>query len=234
MLAADSQQAWSRVLAGLAYARRGVMLAACSGVLVLFLGAVSRAGCANPSLPEVRSLMEYQDVLFYLALYLGLVMVVGGQWWTALQPGTWSERAVPLGMGALSAVALGILALVASPGHLPQVNAPPGDSAALIGAVVGTAALAGTAMVAMQIARQLGDDRLVRSAALFGLALLAAAAANGEAASGLLFPGPVTGLYVVGAVAVIDAATCFWLSRLLRRSEALVRGHLAQAPPGRD
>ncbi len=224
-----SPQAWRRVLAGLAFTRRGLQLAVYSGLLVLGLGASARAGCANPLLPEVRSLMEYQDLVFHAALWLGFTMVVGGLWWTALLPGGWSERMVPLGMGGLVAVALLLMALQAEPGRLPALDAPAGGSGALIGAVVGTAALAGCALVVMQLGRKLDDDNLVRRAAAFGGALLVAAAANAEAAAGLLLPDPVDALYAYGVVAAVDGAACFWLASLLRHSEDLVRSQLGAA-----
>ena len=56
--------------------------------------------------------------------------------------------------------------------------------------------------------------------------MVAAVAANAEAAAGLLFPGPVDALYAWGVIAAVNAAACFWLVHLVRRAEILVEGAL--------
>lgn len=222
----DQNPGWKRALTGLGFVRRGSVLVAVSGLLLLLLGTAGRAGCANPHLPEVRSLMEYQSGVFYLALLLGFVMVVSGQLYTTLMPGTWRHRRVALGCGALTTVAMVVMALQASPGRLVGVNAPPGGVGALAAAVLGTTAMGASALLVMQVSRALGGGRQSRSAALFGLAMIAAAAANAEAACGLLFPHPVHAMVVIAVVAVVDAMALLWINHLLAESESLVQKQL--------
>ncbi|MFH2010347.1 MAG: hypothetical protein ABI333_27360 [bacterium] len=220
---------WPRALRGLGFVRRGSVLVAASGLLLLVLGTAGRAGCANPHLPEVRSLMQYQSLVFYLALLLGFLLVVGGLLGTALMPGPWQQRAIVLGCGGLATLACLVMAALANPGEIADLGSPPGGAGVLVAAVLGTTALAGSAMPVMLVSRQLGDPGLARSAAMFGIALVIAAAANAEAASGLLFPDPMHGLWVVGIVAAIDAAALLWLYALLAQSEALIEKHLHEA-----
>lgn len=222
----DSHPGWKRVLTGLGFVRRGSVLVAVCGLLLLTLGTVGRAGCANPHLPEVRSLMEYQSLVFYLGLLLGFVMVMGGQLYAALMPVDWRQRAAALGCGGLTTGALLVMALQASPGKLVAVNAPPGGVGALAAAVLGTTALAVSALLVMQVSRQLDGGQLTRSAALFGIAMIAAAAANAEAASGLLFPRPLHALYGIAIIAAINGVALWWMVRLLARSEDLIRAEL--------
>jgi len=226
----DKSPGWNRALTGLGFVRRGSVMVAVSGLLLLVLGTVGRAGCANPHLPEVRSLMEYQSVVFYLALLLGFVMVVSGQLYTALMPGTWRHRRVALGCVALTTVAMVVMAVQGSPGQLVGVDAPPGGAGALAAAVLGTTAMGASALVVMQVSRALGGRRLSRSAALFGLAMITAAAANAEAACGLVFPYPVHALIVLAVVAAVDAVALFWIYHLLADSETLIREQLDASP----
>lgn len=222
----DSHPGWKRALKGLGFVRRGSVLVAVCGLLLLTLGTAGRAGCANPHLPEVRSLMEYQSLVFYLGLLLGFVMVMGGQLYAALMPVDRRQRAVALGCAALTTLALLVMALQASPGGLVAVNAQPGGVGALATAVLGTTALASSALLVMQVSRQLDGGQLTRSAALFGLAMITAAAANAEAASGLLFPHPVHALYGIAIIAAINGGALLWMVRLLGQSEDLIRAEL--------
>ncbi len=217
---------WKRALTGLGFVRRGSVLTAVSGGLLLLLSAMGRAGCANPNLPEARSLMEYQSLVFYVALLLGFVMLVSGQLYTALMPVNWRQRWVALACGALSTLALLVMAIQAHPGRLLDVNAPPGGVGGLATAILGTTAIAASALLVMQVSRALGRSNLNRSAALFGLAMITAAAANAEAASGMLFPQPVHALFAVAFVAVVNAVALFWIYRLLAESETLIREQL--------
>lgn len=226
----DQDRGWKRALTGLGFVRRGSVLVAISGLLLLLLGTVGRAGCANPHLPEARSLMEYQSLVFYLALLLGYVMLLSGQLYTALMPMDWRQRSVALGCGALSTLALLVMALQASPGRLSPVNAPPGGVGALATAVLGTTAIAASALLVMQVSRVLGGGGLSRSAALFGLAMITAAAANAEAASGLLFPHPVHALFAIAVIAVVNGVALIWIYRLLADSENLIRKQLDANP----
>lgn len=220
-------EAWRRTGQGLAFARRGIALVASSGLLILLLGAAGRAGCADPALPEVRSLMRYQDLLFHLVLWLGFTLVVGGLLWASFLPASPRERLLVAGAGLFAGAALLLTSLVARPGQLPRIDGPPGDSATLVAAVLGTAALSTSVLVAMLVIRRLGSRYLSRGMLLLGPALLLAAAANAEAASGLVFSRPLPALYALGVIAAVNAAIGFWLDRLLCDSEALIRRHLA-------
>ncbi len=222
----DHFPGWKRALKGLGFVRRGSVLVAACGLLLLTLGSAGRAGCANPHLPEVRSLMQYQSIVFYLGLLLGFVMVAGGQLYAALMPVDWRQRAVALGCGGLSTVAMVVMAIQANPGSLLAVNAPPGGVGPLAAAVLGTTAIAASALLVMQVSRALGGRGISRSAALFGIALFAAVAANAEAASGLLFPHPVHALYSIAIIAAINIVALLWISRLLSDSEMLIRQEL--------
>jgi hypothetical protein len=217
---------WKRALTGLGFVRRGSVLTAVSGGLLLLLSTVGRAGCANPHLPEARSLMEYQSLVFYLALLLGFVMLVSGQLYAALMPVDWRQRWVALACAALSTLALMVMAIQAHPGRLLAMNAPPGGVGGLATAVLSTTAIAASALLVMQVSRALGGGGLSRSAALFGLAMITAAATNAEAASGLLFPHPVHALFAVAVVAVVNVVALAWIYRLLAESEALIREQL--------
>lgn len=223
-------EAWRRVGQGLGFARRGIVLVASAGLGILLLGALGRAGCSDPALPEVRSLMWYQDILFHMALWLGFTLVTGGLLWASCLPAPPRVRWLVAGSGGMTGAALLLASGVARPGQLPPVNGPPGDAAVLAAAVVGTAALSTAAMVAMLVARRLGSRFLPRGVALLGPALLFAAGANAEAASGILFPAPMSALYAVGAVAVVNAAIGLWLVRILRDSEGMIRRHLEEPP----
>lgn len=220
------REAWKRTGQGLAAARRGIVLVASSGLCILLLGAAGRAGCADPSLPEVRSLMRYQDLLFHVALWLGFALVVGGLVWASFLPVSGRERLLVAGAGLLASAAFLWACWVARPGQLPAVDGPPGDAGTLIAAVLGTAALSASGLVAMLVVRRLGSRSLSRGALLLGPALLVAAAANAEASSGLVFPDPVAALYALGGIAAVNAIIGFWLLRILRDSEALIRRHL--------
>jgi hypothetical protein len=153
-------------------------------------------------------------------------MVVGGQMYAALMPVDWRQRSVALGCGALSGVALLVMALQASPGRLLRVNAPPGGVGALAAAVLGTTAIAASALLVMQVSRALGGARLNRSAALFGIAMIAAAAANAEAATGLVFPHPIHALFAIAVIAAVNGVALVWIHRLLADSETLIREQL--------
>lgn len=220
------REAWKRTGQGLAAVRRGIVLVATSGLCILLLGAAGRAGCADPALPEVRSLMTYQDVLFHAALWLGFALVLGGLLWASFLPVSSRERLLVAGAGLLASVAFLWACRVARPGQLPAVNGPPGEAGTLIAAVLGTAALSTSALVAMLVVRRLGSRALPRGTVLLGPALLLTAAANAEAASGLLFSDPEAALYALGGIAAVNAAIGFWLLRLLYDSEALIRRHL--------
>lgn len=234
MLTPDDQNpGWKRVLTGLGFLRRGSVLVAVSGLLLLLLGTAGRAGCSNPHLPEVRSLMQYQSLVFYLALLLGFVMVVSGQLYTALMPVAWRERWVALACGALTTAALLVMALQATPGKLLAVNAPPGGVGALAAAVLGTTAIAASALLVMLVSRTLDGGKQSRSAALFGLAMITAAAANAEAACGLLFPHPVHALFVIAVIAAINTVALVWMHRLLTDTETLIRQQLDDNPDAR-
>jgi len=226
----DQNPGWERVLTGLGFVRRGSVLVAVSGLLLLLLGTAGRAGCANPHLPEVHSLMQYQSLIFYLALLLGFVMVVSGQLYTALMPLGWRQRWVGLACGTLSTAALVVMALQATPGRLAGVNAPPGGVGALAAAVLGTTAIAASALLVMQVSRTLDRGRQARSAALFGLAMMTAAAANAEAASGLIFPHPMDALYAIAFIALANTVALIWIHHLLRASEMLILRQLDENP----
>ncbi len=226
----DHSPAWKRTLTGLGFVRRGSVLTAVSGGLLLLLSTVGRAGCANEHLPEARSLMEYQSLVFHLALLLGFVMLVSGQLYTALMPVDWRHRWVALACGALSTLALLVMAIGAHPGRLLGVDAPTGGVGPLATAVLGTTAIAASALLVMQVSRALGGGGLSRSAALFGLAMITAAAVNAEAATGLLFPYPVHALYAIAVVAVVNTVALIWICRLLAGSETLIREQLARNP----
>ncbi|MDX9999706.1 MAG: hypothetical protein RBU30_00270 [Polyangia bacterium] len=225
------REAWRRTGKGLALARRGISVVAASGLAILLLGAAGRAGCSDPSLPEVRSLMRYQDLLFHLSLWLGFVMVQGGLLWAWFLPASGRERVLVLVPGLLTAVAFLLFCLVARPGQVAEVGGPFGDSWVLIAAVLGTAALSGSCFVAMLAVRRLGSRAIFRGAPLLGPALLLVAAVNAEAASGLLFATPMSALYALGAIAAVNAAVGFWVHRLLKGSEELIRRRLAEPEP---
>ena len=230
---ASNRSAWEHALSGLAFIRRGSGLVFACGLLLLLLGDVGRAGCATPQLPEVRSLLQYQSLVLYGGLLLGYVLVIGGLWYSALMPVPWKQRAVPLGGGVLASLAAVVMAIGATPGKVPEVGGSPGGAGPLAAAVLGTVALAGSALLVMPVARRLGHAALVRSATLFSLALVVAAAANVEAAAGLLFPDPLHALYALAPIAAVNAVTLIWLHSLLHSAESKIRAHL-QPPPDPD
>ncbi len=232
----NHRSGWRRALAGLALARRGSVLLAACGLLLLTLGALGRAGCGNPHLPEVRSLVQYQSLLFHLGLLLGFLMVVGGQLWASLMPVSPAQRAIGLGCGALSAGAMLLVTAVAQPGRSVAAIAPPGGASSLAAAALATTAVAATTLLVMLVSRSLGARRpgspdLTRRAALFGVAMVASVAANAEAASGLVFSDPLAALYEIPVVAAINVTALVWLHGLLLASEEMIRAELAGPTP---
>jgi hypothetical protein len=223
---APDASAWSRALLGLGFVRRGTILVAASGLLILLLGATARAGCANPHLPEVRSLMEYQSLVFHLALWLGFVLVIGGLGYAALMPTPWSTRSTILTCAGLVSIAFISVAAVSSPTRIIPLNAPPGTVGQIVVAAVTTLALAGNAAVAMAVAGLFGESRRFRAALSCGLAGLATVALHTEALAGWLFPDPVDALYLTGGVIAVDTLILWWLRTELLHAEKLIRARL--------
>lgn len=208
---------------GFAMARRGGALAAGSGLLLLALRALARTSYGAESLPELRALLGYDDLVLHGALWLGFVLHIGGLWRAGAAASDRTERAVLLGMGALSGLALTLVGLTSHAGIPPRANDPPGGAAALAAAVLGTVALSGGLLAAVQIAPRLTSPWRPRRATLLAVLLLLAAAINAEAVAGIVAPSPVAGLGSCAAAAALDLTALFWLSSLLLKVEQGLR-----------
>jgi len=204
-------------------ARRGGALATGSGLILLALHALARTGYGNVSLPELRALLDYDDLVLHGALWLGLVLHTGGLWWAGAATPHRTERAVLLGTGALTALALTLVGLASHPGLVPQANEPPGGAAVLAAAVLGTVALSGGLLAAVQLSPRLPSPWRPRRTAGLGALLLLATAVNAEAVSGVLAPGPLAGLTSCAVALAVDLVALLWLHGLLLDAERGLR-----------